>query len=67
MDIKMPGIDGFTATKMIKKFKKELSVVAVTAYVREEEQEEIRLAGCDDFVVKPISMEKLLTTLSKYI
>ena len=67
MDIKMPIMDGLTATKKIKKFKKELPVVAVTAYAREEEQEESRLAGCDDIVVKPISIEKLLTTLSKYL
>jgi len=67
MDIKMPKMDGLTATKMIKKFKNELPVVAVTAYAREEEKEESRQAGCDDFVVKPINIEKLLTTLSKYI
>lgn len=67
MDIKMPVMDGFTATKEIKKFKEELPVIAVTAYAREEEQEEARLAGCDDIVVKPVNIEKLLTTLSKYI
>lgn len=67
MDIKMPKMDGLTATRMIKKFKKELPVVAVTAYAREEEQEESRQAGCDDIVVKPLNIEKLLTTLSKYI
>ena len=67
MDIKMPEMDGFTATKIIKKIKKELPVIAVTAYAREEEKEECLLAGCDDIVVKPINIEELLTTLSKYI
>jgi len=67
MDIKMPKMNGLIATKKIKKFKKELPVVAVTAYAREEEQEESRLAGCDDIVVKPINMEELLSTLSEYI
>ncbi len=67
MDIKMPKMDGISATKIIKKIKKELPVVAVTAYAREEEQEECRLAGCDDIVVKPLNVEKLFTVLSKYI
>ncbi len=66
MDIKMPKMDGISATKIIKKIKKELPVIAVTAYAREEEQEECRLAGCDDIVVKPLNVEKLFTTLSKY-
>lgn len=67
MDIKMPQMDGISATKIIKKIKKELPVIAVTAYAREEEQEECRLAGCDEIVVKPLNVEKLFTTLSKYI
>ena len=66
MDIKMPKMDGISATRIIKKIKKELPVIAVTAFAREEEQEECRLAGCDDIVVKPLNVEKLFTVLSKY-
>ena len=67
MDIKMPKMDGVTATKMIKNIRKDLPVIAVTAYAREEEKEELYLAGCNDIVVKPVNMEELFTIIRKYL
>jgi len=60
-------MDGVTATKMIKNIRKDLPVIAVTAYAREEEKEELYLAGCNDIVVKPVNMEELFTIIRKYL
>ncbi|MBA7531428.1 Sensor histidine kinase RcsC [subsurface metagenome] len=67
MDIKMPEMDGYTATTSIKKLKKNLPVIAITAYEEEREKEESSKAGCDDYMAKPIKIDKLLPLIDKYI
>ncbi len=67
MDIKMPEMDGYTATTSIKKFRKNLPVIAITAYEEEREKEESSKAGCDDYMAKPIKIDKLLPLIDKYI
>ncbi len=67
MDIKMPEMDGYTATTSIKKLKKNLPVIAITAYEEEREKEKSRKAGCDDYMAKPIKIDKLLPLIDKYI
>ncbi|MCK4344737.1 MAG: response regulator [Bacteroidales bacterium] len=67
MDIKMPEMDGYTATRSIKKFRKNLPVVAITAYAAEGEKEESIKAGCSDYLAKPIKADELLPLIDKYI
>ena len=67
MDIKLPDIDGYGATKAIKEYRKDLPVIAQTANAMPEDKEMSIKAGCDDFIAKPVSQEKLLLLLSKYI
>ena len=50
MDIKMPEVDGYQATKEIKELKPNLPIIAQTAYALAGEKEKILEAGCDDFV-----------------
>ena len=59
MDIRMPGMDGYEATKKIKKLRPELPVVAQTAYALPEDKEKALQAGCDGFLAKPLEIEKL--------
>ncbi len=59
MDLKMPIMNGFEATKRIKKFRPNLPIVAQTAYTINEDKNKATSAGCDDFISKPISEEKL--------
>jgi len=66
MDIKMPIMDGFTATKRIKKIRPNLPIVAQTAYSTEEDIQKALEAGCDDFVSKPISRKRLKPIIGKY-
>lgn len=67
MDLKMPIMDGYEAIKQIKKLRPKLPIVIQTAYSRLEEQERAALAGCDDFVSKPISQEILKKMINKYL
>jgi PAS domain S-box-containing protein len=59
MDIKMPVMDGITAFREIRKSKKQLPVIAVTAYALEQEKRELLRMGFDDYIVKPVSKEEL--------
>lgn len=67
MDVKMPEMDGYEATKSIKQFRPDLPIIAQTAYAMAGEREKAFQAECDDFITKPIRPKKLLNTLSKYL
>ena len=67
MDMKMPIMTGFEATKLIKEFRPDLPIVAQTAYSTNDEKEQAFSAGCDDFISKPISEETLNEIMNKYL
>jgi PAS domain S-box-containing protein len=67
MDINMPLINGYECTRLIKKERPGLPVIAQTAYAMSGEREISREAGCDDYLAKPIKVSELLDTLSRYI
>ncbi|EKD30711.1 MAG: hypothetical protein ACD_77C00487G0021 [uncultured bacterium] len=67
MDIKMPKMNGFEATKMIKIANPKLPVVAVTAFAMPDDKEKSLLEGCDEYMEKPIKKERLFTLLQKFM
>ncbi|MCX6153159.1 MAG: PAS domain S-box protein [Candidatus Kapabacteria bacterium] len=67
MDIKMPIMDGFTATKEIKLFRPDIPIIAQTAYAFTEEKKNILTAGCDDYISKPYEKAVLLNLIEKYL
>jgi len=67
MDIKMPIMNGFDATKQVLKINPEMKVIAQTAYALGEDKYKCYDAGCIDFIAKPIRMNKLFEVLSKYL
>ncbi len=67
MDMKMPEIDGFEATRQIKLLKKEIPVIAITAYAMSGDEERVLAAGCDSYLSKPISKKNLLEKIAMYI
>lgn len=67
MDIKMPIMDGLTATRIIKSFRKNLPVIATTAFALSSDREKCLEAGCDDYLWKPIQKEELIFTMNKYL
>jgi CheY-like chemotaxis protein len=67
MDLKMPVMNGFEATKLIKKLKPDLPVIAQSAYAFSNDQDKAKMAGCDDFISKPIVRELLLAKINKQL
>ncbi len=67
MDVKMPEMDGYAATREIKQVAKGVPVIAQTAYAMSEEREKSALAGCDDYIAKPINYTDLLRVIHKYV
>ena len=69
MDIQLPIIDGYTATRKIKAdpAMRSIPIIAVTSYVLSGEEKKARAAGCDDYVPKPYSLRQLLPKIRQYI
>ncbi len=67
MDIRMPLMDGYEATLIIKKEKKEIPIIAQTAYALKGEREKSLAAGCDNYISKPIDAKELLAVVGKYL
>ena len=67
MDIKMPVMDGLEATKAIKEKHPELPVVALTANAFDSDRQLAMLAGCTDFLSKPVSSDICLKTIRKIL
>jgi CheY-like chemotaxis protein/anti-sigma regulatory factor (Ser/Thr protein kinase) len=66
MDMKMPEIDGFEATKQIKQIDKDVHIIAITAYAMSGDEERILAAGCDGYLSKPINKKNLLDKIAEY-
>ena len=67
MDLRMPNLDGFRATEVIKNVRADLPVIAQTTFTDEMDKDRVFEAGCDDFLAKPIRLDALLSTISKYL
>lgn len=67
MDLKMPELDGFEATRRIKEFRADLPIIALTAYSSSDDKELALKSGCNDFLTKPIKKDLLLAKLREYI
>jgi CheY-like chemotaxis protein len=67
MDMKMPVMDGYEATRKIKKLRPDLAIIAQTAYAMPDEQKKGYQAGCDFYLSKPIDPVILIDTLKKYL
>jgi len=69
MDMSMPIIDGCQVTRMIRQNPRlaTVPIIACTAYNRWEWRGKSILAGCTDFLVKPVDSRKLLSMLSRYL
>ena len=69
MDIQLPGLDGYEATRRIKADPalKHIPIIAVTSYALSGDDEKARLAGCDAYVTKPFSPRELLVKIREFL
>ena len=67
MDIHLPQKDGFTATREIKSFARDVVVIAQTAYALSKNYRDAREAGCDDLITKPLSPGYLLDRINYFL
>ena len=69
MDIQLPIMDGYTATRRIKADRalRSIPIIAVTSYALSGEDKKAREAGCDDYIPKPYSPRELLAKVLQYL
>ncbi len=66
MDVRMPLMDGYEATALIKKIKPEIPIIAQTAYALSGDRQISLDAGCNDYISKPIRKDELMGIIGKY-
>ncbi|WP_462279905.1 PAS domain-containing hybrid sensor histidine kinase/response regulator [Salinivirga cyanobacteriivorans] len=66
MDLKMPQMDGYTATEEIRSFNSEVVIIAQSAHAFDEDIKKALDAGCNDYITKPVSQDNVLRKINKY-
>ncbi|MBS3771279.1 MAG: transporter substrate-binding domain-containing protein [Bacteroidales bacterium] len=67
MDIKMPFMDGYQATREIKNINPEIPVIALTAFASKLDREKALNAGCDEYLAKPVESSKLIELIDDFL
>jgi len=67
IDIQMPVLDGYEATRQIKAEFKAMPVIAVSSFAMKGDEEKARAAGCDSYVTKPYSPMQLLRLIRGFV
>lgn len=69
MDLQLPGLDGFAATRLLKQdaVTRDIPVVALTAYAMRGDRERAAEAGCHGYITKPINVQDFQAAVSRYL
>ncbi|MBZ0104931.1 MAG: response regulator [Sulfuricella denitrificans] len=69
MDIQLPGMDGLTATRLLKENEatRHIKVIALTAFAMKGDEEKMIAAGCDGYIAKPIQYRNFLAQVEKIL
>jgi len=67
MDIKMPLMNGYDATRIIRSFNQDVVIIAQTAYALSGDREKAIEAGCNDYIKKPIKKDLLFSLIQKHL
>ena len=66
MDIRMPEMNGYDATRLIRDFNKEVIIIAQTAFALSDDRDKALEAGCNDYITKPLTKSVLIELIKKY-
>ena len=66
MDIKMPVMGGIEATRLIKEIRPKTPIIIQSAYANQSEIQQTYLAGCDDYMTKPVNINVLFNKIYTY-
>ena len=66
MDIKMPLMDGYEATRQIRTFNKDVVIISQTAFALTYDREKSMATGCNDYIAKPLNKSKLIELIKKH-
>lgn len=66
MDMRMPHLDGYGATRAIREFNNDVIIIAQTAFAMTGDKEKAMEAGCNDYITKPINSQKLIELMIKH-
>lgn len=67
MDISLPILDGYQATRMIRNSFRSLPIIGLSAHAMQGDEERARAAGCTDYLTKPVDEDLLFNKLKKYL
>jgi PAS domain S-box-containing protein len=67
MDIRMPEMDGYEATRQIRQFNRNVPIIAQTAFVLENELDKCRQVGCNDLITKPIEIKEFFEKVDGFL
>ncbi len=67
MDIRLPKINGYVATRQIKEINPSVPIVAVTAYAHSQGVIDCFDSGCDEFIAKPFDINKIIKIIGNYL
>ena len=67
MDIRLPDINGFDITVEFKKVNKDIPVIAQTAFAMADDKTKCKIAGCDDYISKPIDRDELFEKIDNIL
>jgi len=67
MDLKMPIMDGYEATKQIRLFMPDVPIIAQTAYTSDIDKNRAIACGCNDFISKPLKKDLLISKIQEQL
>ncbi|MCH6256829.1 response regulator [Puniceicoccaceae bacterium K14] len=67
MDIRMPVLSGYDASKRISKLRPEIPIIIQSAYAMSKDIQKAKEAGCCSFIAKPIDPQKLISVVNKFL